>query len=103
MMELALMRGATLFYGISAGLAFWYLFARDEKISLWMWRLLTVGVVLQAVSFGVRLNLFWAIPENRYFAPINSFYGALCFLALAIAGVFAIVEGKNRLGILGAF
>jgi cytochrome c-type biogenesis protein CcsB len=101
--ELLLMGGATLFYGIATALAILYLFSREERISLWMWRLLTFGAVLQALSFAFRLHEFWGIPENRYFFPINSFYGALCFLALAIATVFAVVEGRSRLGILGAF
>jgi cytochrome c-type biogenesis protein CcsB len=103
MMELLLMKTATGLYALATALAVKYLFNRDERISLWMLRLLVAGLVLQAASFGVRLKDFWAIPENRWFMPINSFYGALSFLALAVAGVFAVVEGRNRLGILGAF
>jgi cytochrome c-type biogenesis protein CcsB len=102
-MELSLMEGAAALYTASIACAVRYLFARDEKVSLWMLRLLTAGVVLHAASFGVRMSLFWAIPENRWFLPINSFYGALSYLALAFAAVFAVVEGRHRLGILGAF
>jgi len=102
-MELTLMKGAALLYGLAFSFALRYLFARDEKISLWMLRLLTAGVVLHVASFGLRLQLFWQIPENRFFFPINSFYGALSYLALAFAAVFAVVEGRHRLGILGAF
>jgi cytochrome c-type biogenesis protein CcsB len=68
-----------------------------------MFRLLTFGVVLHVVSFGVRLHDFWIIPENRYFVPINTFYGSLSYMSLTVALTFAIVEGRYRLGILGAF
>lgn len=102
-MELILMKGALAFYTAAIILAYRYLFAKDEKISLWMLYLLTAGVVVHLASFGLRLHEFWKIPENRYFLPINSFYGALSYLALAFAAVFAVVEGRHRLGILGAF
>src|SRR5262249_33686481 len=37
------------------------------------------------------------------FFPINSFFGALSYISLAVALTFAFVEGNYRLGILGAF
>jgi len=102
-MELKLFSVAAALYTAAAGLALAYLYNKDEKWSAWMYRLLVAGVVFHVTSFGLRINLFWKIPENRYFMPINSFYGALSYLALAVAAVFAIVEGRHRLGILGGF
>ncbi len=102
-MELALAKAAFAFYAAAMALAFLYLFYKDDKWSLWMLRLMGVGVLLQSASFGFRLHSFWLIPENRYFLPINSFFGALSYLSLAVAAVFYFVEGRHRLGILGAF
>lgn len=102
-MELILMQAAAALYLASLVCAIRYLFSKTESISLWMLRLLTAGVLLHAASFGLRVFLFWGIPENRFFLPINSFYGALSYLGLAFAAVFAVVEGRHRLGILGAF
>ncbi len=102
-MELALTKAAFALYAGATGLAFTYLFSRDEKWSRWMLRLLGVGVLLHLASFGVRQYLFWQIPENKWFLSINSFFGALSYLSLAVAATFFVVEGKHRLGILGAF
>ncbi|MBI4425670.1 MAG: c-type cytochrome biogenesis protein CcsB [Elusimicrobia bacterium] len=102
-MELRLFSIAALLYTAATVLALAYIFSKDERWSGWMLRLLVAGVALHLASFGLRLSLFWKIPENRFFFPINSFYGALSYLALAIAAVFAVVEGRHRLGILGAF
>lgn len=102
-MELKLFSAAATLYTVSTGLALAYLYAKDERWSTWMYRLLVAGVLLHLASFGLRIYLFWRIPENRFFMPINSFYGALSYLALAVAAVFALVEGRHRLGILGGF
>src|SRR5208282_1298026 len=101
--ELAFFTGAAALYTAATALAWAYLFSRQEQISRWMFRLLALGVVLHLASFGLRLQGFWSIPENRYFMPINSFFGALSYMSLAVALTFAIVEGRYRLGILGAF
>ena len=102
-MEMILIKGALAFYTAATALAFVYLFSKDEKWSLWMLRLLGIGLALHLGSFGVRVQSFWAIAENRYFMPINTFFGALSFLALSVALVFFVVEREHRLGILGAF
>ncbi|MBI5629683.1 MAG: c-type cytochrome biogenesis protein CcsB [Elusimicrobia bacterium] len=102
-MEVILIKAVLAFYGVSTVLAFAYLFYREEKWSLWMLRLLGAGLALHLASFALRLQAFWAIPENRYFLPINTFFGALSYLALAVALVFFVVEREHRLGILGAF
>lgn len=93
----------SIFYVAATALALVYLFSKDEKWSRWMLRLMGAGIAIHLLSFGIRMNLFWKIPENRYFFPINSFFGALSYLSLAIAGVFFIVEVRHRLGILGGF
>jgi cytochrome c-type biogenesis protein CcsB len=102
-MELILAKGAWLLYAAATTAAVAYLFNKDERWSLWMLRLLGAGLGLHLVSFGFRVQGFWAIPENRYFMPINTFFGALSYLALAVAAVFFVVEREHRLGILGAF
>ena len=68
-----------------------------------MLRFLQIGIVFHLASFGFRMHSFWQIPENRYFFPINTFFGALSYLSLAVAVIFVIVESRYRLGILGAF
>jgi len=103
MMELRLFQCAVLFYVAATALAMAYLYAKEEKWSLWMLRLLGVGLAVHLASFGFRLHEFWRIPENRYYIPINSFFGALSYLALVVAAAFFVIEGRHRLGILGAF
>ena len=102
-MELNLFIVVAALYTAATASALVYLGSRDERWSLWMLRLIVAGVVLHFASAGVRLVHFWQIPENRFFFPINSFFGALSYLSLAVAMVFALVEGRHRLGILGAF
>lgn len=102
-MEIGLFGASTLLYTVSTALGFIYLFSRDERWSQWMLRLLVAGVALHLGSFIIRTGTFWQIPENKYFFPINSFFGALSFLAMSVAMVFAVVEHRHRLGILGAF
>ena len=102
-MQMITVKGALVFYAASTGLAFAYLFSKKEKWSYWMLRLLGAGLILHLASFGFRINAFWEIPENRYFLPINSFFGALSYLSMAVALVFFVIEREHRLGILGAF
>jgi cytochrome c-type biogenesis protein CcsB len=101
--QVVTLTAAATLYAAATALAFVYLFSKDEKWSLWMLRLMGIGVILHVASFGFRLEAFWRIPENKYFLPINSFFGALSYLSLAIAAVFYVIEGRHRLGILGAF
>lgn len=103
MIELRLFETATAFYLAGTGLGFVYLRSRDERWSRWMYNLLAAGVLLHLAAFGLRVHAFWAYPENRWFVPINSFFGALSYMALALTAVFVVVEGLHRLGILGAF
>ena len=103
MLEIHLFRGAFGFYSLSLFLAFGYLFSKNEKFSLWLWRIYGAGILLHVLSFFVRTQGFWGIPENRYFFPINTFFGALSYMALAMGTVFWLVEGRHRLHILGAF
>jgi cytochrome c-type biogenesis protein CcsB len=103
MMQVLLVKAALAFYTASTILAFTYLFSKDEKWSLWMLRLLGVGLLCHLGSFGFRQYVFWQIPENRWYLSINSFFGALSYLSLAVAATFFVVERQHRLGILGAF
>ncbi len=102
-MEVMLSKAALACYVAATALAFAYLHWKDERLSRWMLRLMGAGLVLHLAAFGVRLESFWRIPGNRYFMPINSFFGALSYLALAVAVVFFVVEREHRLGMLGAF
>ncbi len=95
--------GAFLLYSAATFAAFGYLWSKDARASRVMLALLTGGVVLHLVGFGLLLSLFWSYPENRYFLPITSFHGALSFIALALAVAFLAVESSHRLGVLGAF
>ena len=103
MMQMMLIKSALALYAAATGMALTYLFSKDDKWSLWMLRLLGIGVLCHLGSFGARQYLFWQIPENRWFFSINSFFGALSFLALAVAAAFFVIEREHRLGILGAF
>lgn len=102
-METALFKGAFAFYALSTALGLAYLRSRDQKLTLWMWRFLGVGLAAHLASTGIVLKAFWAHEENRYLFPIHSLFGALSWLALANALVFFTVEGLARLHILGAF
>ncbi len=102
-LQILLIRAALALYVASTACAFTYLFSKDEKWSRWMLWLMGAGLLLHLGSFGARIDAFWQIPENRYYMPINSFFGALSYLSLAVALVFFVVEREHRLGILGAF
>jgi ABC-type transport system involved in cytochrome c biogenesis permease subunit len=91
------------FYCAAAFAALGYLSSKDARASRAMLLLLQIGFVLHAASFLLRLAAFWAYPENRFFLPLNTFYGALSYMALALAAAFLLIEAPHRLGILGAF
>ena len=103
MMESVLFQIAAAFYIAGTAMGFVFLYNRDERLSRWMFNLLAAGVVVHLASLGVRMKHFWAIPENRWYLPINSFFGALSAMTLAITATFVVVEGRHRLGIMGAF
>lgn len=103
MQELVLIRSAASLYAGACALALAYLFSKDDRLSRWMLRLSAAGVVLHLASFALRLQAFWAWPDNRFLLPIDSFTGVVSFFSLAAALVFLIVEREHRLGILGAF
>ncbi|MBI4055506.1 MAG: c-type cytochrome biogenesis protein CcsB [Elusimicrobia bacterium] len=100
----------TIFFKISFGLYLLalvfsgaYLFIRREVYSRWVWRLYGLGLSFHLTSFVWRTKNFWEIAENRFYLPINTFFGALSYLAFAIGIIFWLVEGRHRLNILGAF
>lgn len=94
---------AFLFYSAAAFSAFGYLWTKDQRASRAMLALLALGVLCHLAGFGALLKLFWSYPENRWYFPITSFFGALSFISLSLALVFLAVEGSHRLGVLGAF
>jgi ABC-type transport system involved in cytochrome c biogenesis permease subunit len=95
--------GAFSFYTAATFAAFGYLFTKDPRASRAMLTLLGIGLLAHLGAFVAHVAAFWSYPENRFFLPLNSFFGALSYMSLALAGAFFIVEGRNRLGILGAF
>jgi ABC-type transport system involved in cytochrome c biogenesis permease subunit len=102
-MERTLFTLAFSLYAVSTALALAYMFMKDDRLTQWMWRLLGVGIAAHAVSSGLQIQIFWQNPANRYYFPVNTFFGVFSWIALANAVVFFIVEGVARLNILGAF
>ncbi|MEK7656419.1 MAG: hypothetical protein AAB412_01555, partial [Elusimicrobiota bacterium] len=92
-METALFDAALSLYAVSTALALAYVFSRNEALTAWMWRLLGIALAAHLLSFLGRTALFWRFPENRFFLPIDSFFGALSCLAFANALVFWVIEG----------
>ncbi len=103
MVQSATIWGAFFLYAAAAFAAFGYLFTKDPRASRAMLTLLGLGLFLHLAGFAVHVAAFWAYPENRFFLPLTSFFGALSYMSLALAAAFFVVEGRNRLGILGAF
>ena len=95
--------GAFSLYTAATFAAFGYLFTKDPRASRAMLTLLGVGLLLHLAGFAAHVAAFWSYPENRFFLPLTSFFGALSYMSLALAAAFFVVEGQNRLGILGAF
>ena len=102
-METGLFEAAFGLYAAATALSLAYVFSRNERITLVMWHLLGFALALHLASFGFRTALFWRLPEHRRYLPINTWFGALSFLAFSNALVFWVVEGLARLNILGAF
>jgi ABC-type transport system involved in cytochrome c biogenesis permease subunit len=94
---------AFVLYALASGASFAYLSTKKERFSRAMLALLALGLAAHAVAFAARAAAFWAFPENRWFLPVTSFHGALSYMAFALAAAFFVIEGKSRLGILGAF
>ncbi len=103
MAQLYLSWGSFLFYTAACFAAFVYLSSKSERVRRTMVSLLGAGLCLHVLAFAVRLAGFWAYPDNRWFLPINSFFGALSYMALALATAFFFIEVRKKLGILGAF
>ena len=95
--------GAFLLYAAACVTAVAYLFNKSERARRSMLSLLGSGLTLHLFAWGARLLAFWALPENRWFLPVNSFFGALSYMALALAAAFFFIEARKKLGILGAF
>ena len=95
--------GALFLYAASCAAAFAYLVNKSEGSRRVMLSLLGAGLALHLFAFTARLVGFWAFPENRWFLPVNSFFGALSYMSLALATAFFFIEARKKLGILGAF
>ena len=95
--------GAFILYSASCAVAAAYLINKSERARRTMLSLLGTGLILHLFAWAARLAAFWAFPENRWFLPVNSFFGALSYMALALAAAFFFIEARKKLGILGAF
>ena len=102
MTESALSWAAFALYSAAAFAAFGYLLTKDHRASRVMLAMLGAGVLLHAGAFAARVAAFWTYPENRFYLPITSFFGAMSYMSLALAGSFLAIEARRRLGILGA-
>jgi cytochrome c-type biogenesis protein CcsB len=94
---------ALFLYTAACAVAFGYLRNKTEGARKAMLSLLGTGLLLHLTAFAARLVAFWAFAENRWFLPVNSFFGALSYMALALAAAFFFIEARKKLGILGAF
>lgn len=103
MAESLLSWSAFLLYAAACAAAFSYLLTKNARSSRLMLTLIGCGLAAHLLAFGVRLAAFWAYPENRWFLPVNNFFGALSYMSLALVAAFFVIEARKRLGILGAF
>ena len=95
--------GALVLYTTACFVAVSYLINKSERARRTMLSLLGTGLTLHLFAWAARLVAFWGIPENRWYLPVNSFFGALSYMALALAAAFFFIEARKKLGILGAF
>lgn len=81
-----------------------YLFWRVRSTNR-LWQLtLGLGLVLHLASFVVRTKGFWSLyEENQYYLPINTFFGAMSYLALITNMLCFVVSAFYGIGVLGAF
>ncbi len=103
MSQLVLSWGAFLLYAAACAAALGYASYKSERVRKWMLSALGTGLVLHLGAFAARLITFWSFPENRWFLPVNSFFGALSYMALALATAFFFIEARKKLGVLGVF
>lgn len=80
-----------------------YLFGRVSWTGTFWKVLLGLGTLLHLASFVVRTHSFWLLyAENQCFLPINTFFGAISYLAFItnlLCFLFAVRYGINVLGV----
>lgn len=103
MAQIVLSWGAFLLYAAACAAALSYASNKSERVRKWMLSALGTGLILHLLAFAARLAAFWAFPENRWFLPVNSFFGALSYMSLALSAAFFFIEARKKLGILGVF
>ncbi|MBI4063071.1 MAG: c-type cytochrome biogenesis protein CcsB [Elusimicrobia bacterium] len=81
-----------------------YLWRRGDLLEKGWKAVLALGCLVHLASFAVRTASFWALyQENRYFLPINTFFGALSYLALTANLVCLVLAVRYRISVLGVF
>lgn len=94
---------ALVLYAAATAACFAFLLWRDERWGGWSHRLLGAGIIAQGAALAGALPAYWAAAACRYRLPVDTAFGALTLLCLAVAATFLAVERRRRLGILGAF
>lgn len=102
-MELLSFKIALTAYTLALAMSFFYLATKKELWSSISHKALTAGVLTHVLSFVFRVKGFWQIPENRFYVPINTFFGAISYLGLAIMVILLVVEWRYKLKVLSAF
>lgn len=102
-MELLLFQLALLFNTLALAANLVYLWQRPAYFEKVWPALLGLGCVLHFASFGVRLVSFWSLyAENQYFLPINTFFGALSYLALITNLICLVLVWVYGISVQGA-
>ncbi|MBI2070979.1 MAG: c-type cytochrome biogenesis protein CcsB [Elusimicrobia bacterium] len=103
-MELLLFKGSLLFNSLAAAFSLLYMWKNARFLEKGWKILLAAGCAAHVLSFFARIANFWGLyQENRYFLPINTFFGALSYLALVTNGTCLALAWKYRISVLGAF
>lgn len=82
-MELVLFQVSLLLNLLALAANLIYLWRRPPLFEKIWPAILALACAAHIASFGIRIEAFWNLyEENRYFLPINTFFGALSYLSL---------------------
>lgn len=102
-METVLFKVTLSLYTLAMVFSFVYLASKKERWADASGILLGLGVFSHLASFVFRTTAFWKFPENQFYFPINTFFGALSYLGLSIMVILLIIERSYKLRVLSAF
>jgi len=103
-MEILLFQASLVFVCAALAANLVYLFKRVPALQNgWRW-ILAAAVVLHLASFVARTVGFWGLfEENRYYFPINTFFGAISYLALITNLLCLYLAARYKISVLGCF